>query len=137
MRTSWRGRGLPLPTKRITAWSDSSATVSARPEPVTPPSDPFVYASTNQSSDADGDGLTVTGERENGTHPFDPDTDSDEITDGNETRIGTDPTHPDTDGDGLADGLERDIGSDPTDRSDPYRLPRHLIADIDPVADTP
>lgn len=102
----------------------------AGPAPVSPPTDPFTYTSTDYTNDADDDGLSVDAERANGTHPFDPDSDGDGLVDGNEARNGTDPTIPDTDGDGLADGLERDLGTDPTDPTDPYRLPNRLISGI-------
>jgi Tol biopolymer transport system component len=43
------------------------------------------------------------------------DSDGDGLTDAEERRLGTDPFNPDTDGDGYPDGLEVALGSDPLD----------------------
>jgi len=58
-------------------------------------------------SDHDGDGLTLSEERELGTDPNNPDSDGDGLWDGEEVKkYFTDPLNPDTDGDGLKDGEE-------------------------------
>ena len=65
-------------------------------------------------TDADGDGLDDSAEREVWrTDPDKADTDEDGLDDGEETRRGTDPLVADSDTDGLADGAEIALGTDP------------------------
>lgn len=66
------------------------------------------------SSDADGDGLTDTEEKQWGTDSNKADTDGDGLIDGAEVHVfHTDPKNPDTDGDGFRDGDEVINGFDP------------------------
>ena len=60
--------------------------------------------------DADGDGLSDTGEFDELTDPTLADTDGDDLADGAEIENGSDPRNPDTDGDLLDDGEEAEAG---------------------------
>jgi hypothetical protein len=73
----------------------------------------FVYWKSIASLDYDGDELTNSEERTNGTNPWRFDTDSDGLSDTYELEYGTNPTKSDTDGDGLSDYLELQLGTDP------------------------
>ncbi|MBK6686016.1 MAG: hypothetical protein IPG45_16200 [Deltaproteobacteria bacterium] len=58
------------------------------------------------AGDADGDGLSNTGEYENGTDPTVADTDGDGASDAAEVTAGTNPLDSDSDDDGMNDGWE-------------------------------
>lgn len=74
--------------------------------------------SQDTTDDSDGDGITDTAERANGTNPNDDDTDADGLRDGEEDLNGngvvepgeTDPRNWDSDGDNLSDREETVIG---------------------------
>ncbi len=62
---------------------------------------------TDDTGDADNDGLANADEEQHGTDPTNPDTDADGLQDGSEVdTYGTDPLLADTDTDGLQDGAE-------------------------------
>jgi len=70
--------------------------------------------------DYDGDGIADWWELANGLDPEDAsdetaDADNDGLINREEFEAGTDPHDSDSDGDGFRDGLELDLGSDPTD----------------------
>jgi len=73
----------------------------------------FVTWKSIASQDYDGDELTNSEERTNGTNPWRFDTDSDGLSDTYELEYGTNPTKSDTDDDGVNDYLELLLGTDP------------------------
>jgi hypothetical protein len=73
--------------------------------------------------DSDGDGISDSDERKDGSNPLNPsdflqklrDSDGDGLSDTMERTIGTDPSRVDTDGDGFGDGIEVYAGTNPLD----------------------
>jgi len=64
--------------------------------------------SSDDTGDADSDGLSNAKEAELRTNPLVADTDQDGLTDGQEVNLNTDPRNADIDADGLEDGFEVD-----------------------------
>src|SRR5688572_1960486 len=78
----------------------------------------------DDSPDADGDGLSDSREADFGTNPRNPDSDYDGLQDGTELDAGTDPNGADSDGDFAPDGWEVENGTDPLDpASGGYPIP--------------
>jgi len=82
------------------------------------------------SSDLDGDGLSLSEEKVNGTDPSDKDSDDDGLLDGYEVQNGLDPLDFDSDDDGIGDGFEVKLGTDPDD-PESFLHPKSLDSDID------
>jgi hypothetical protein len=103
-------------TANMPAYEEAIA--AASPAPTTKADLQAIIDGVNQTSDAEGDGMTDGWEIDNGLDPqvndSADDADGDSVTNLEEYQAGTDPQSSDSDGDGMPDGWELDHGLDPT-----------------------